>query len=111
MPAPFSSFPEPVFGTEGFGLPVLPLGFRTHSSSVGEFPAVNREDGRPGGVHYQSDVPFQASQQLRGDPRRPLHPQVPGRRHCRYRGESNSVKNALDQFDTQLSGTVSGTPF
>lgn len=45
------------------------------------------EDGRPGGVHHQSDVPFQAPKQLRGDQRRQIHSQVSRGRYYYYRGE------------------------
>lgn len=65
------------------GRPRDPLQF---FSSV-NFHSVTVEDGRPGGVHHQSDVPFQAPEQLRGDPRRQIHSQISRGRHRSDRGE------------------------
>jgi len=52
------------------------------------FHSRSAEDGRPGGVHHQGGVPLQAPEQLRGGPRRQIHPQVPGGGRRHHRGES-----------------------
>lgn len=90
-----SPFPEPDVGPVGLGLPFCPSGCSWHPGYtlfLFFFIAVNFhpspvEDGRPGGVHHQSDVPFQALKQLRGDQRRQIHSQVSRGRYCCYRGE------------------------
>lgn len=77
-------------GTEGPGRPYL-LGRLQNEDLlcciVSFHPQIVEDGRRTGGVHHQSDVPFQALEQFRGGQRGQIHPKVSRGRPCGRRGK------------------------